>query len=49
MKKTTQPNDSKKTKTLHVKKETLRKLDESELAQIQGGVFEYRSHQSSCC
>lgn len=49
MKKTTQQPDSKKTKTLHVKKETLRKLDDAELAQIQGGVYEYRSHQSSCC
>lgn len=49
MKKTTQKHDSKKTKTLDVKKETLRKLDEAELANVQGGVYEYRSHASSCC
>ena len=49
MKKTTQKHDTKKPKTLRLEKETVRKLDESELAQVQGGVSEYRSHASSCC
>lgn len=49
MKKTNQQNDTTKPKTLRVRKETLRKLDDTELQKIQGGVYDWHSFQSSCC
>ena len=49
MKKTNQQSDTSKAKTLRVRKETLRKLDDRELANVQGGLYDVHSFHSSCC
>lgn len=48
MKKTEKKHDYKNPK-LVVRTERLRQLDTEQLDQVVGGVYEYRSLQSSCC
>jgi len=48
MKKTT---DNKNTiqQNLRLRKEVIRELTPTELKGVNGGIMEYKSHQSSCC
>ncbi len=49
MKKTTTQKQDTRTKQLVVRKERVRELNTPDLEHVAGGVYEYRSHASSCC